>query len=211
MEALRIGIVAHNSRATEAHTLMKTVGAAVLSMDNGSRGCSGNHIHVWETLSTMPTQWSVVLEDDAVPVDGFRDQLEQALAAAEAPIASLYLGTGHPTTKQPRIAKAITTAQQNDTCWITTPRVLHAVALAIHTELIPDMLTHIKTSHWEIDRAISHWAETRHHPVAYTAPSLVDHHDGPTTTTHRRRTVHQPRHAWWTGTRTHWNTTSTPL
>ncbi|MFP9166993.1 hypothetical protein ACLI1Y_16695, partial [Enterococcus faecalis] len=75
----RIGIVGHNKRAAAAHNLMEATGAAFLSLDNGSKGCNGNHRHVLEWLSTSPTEWVVVLEDDAQPIDDFRTQLDKAL------------------------------------------------------------------------------------------------------------------------------------
>lgn len=206
-----IGIVGHVSRLQAAQDLAGRTGAAYCSIDNGTLGCNGNHLKVWAHLAEhCTTEWAVVLEDDAIPCSDFRDQLKQALDVAPAPIVGLYLGTGHPHTKQRAIAKAITTAQAHDTCWITNATHLHGVAIAIHTHLINDMLTHTARSPWEMDLAITQWARRRHHQIAFCTPSLVNHTDGPTLTTHRRPTSN-PRHAWWAGARTHWTTTTTEM
>jgi hypothetical protein len=49
---------------------------------------------------------SPVLEDDAVPVDGWRERVAAAWAVAPTPLASLYLGTWHPRYTQARIKSA---------------------------------------------------------------------------------------------------------
>jgi hypothetical protein len=75
------------------------------------------------------------------------------------------------------------------------------------------MLTHITPLNRPIDQAITAWATRKHHHrlVAYTAPSLVDHHDGPTVVVSRHRIASKPRKAWWTGTRDTWTTDTIPL
>ena len=72
-----IGIVAHVERAQRAHDLMDSVGAAYASLDNGILGCNGNHRKVWRHLAerfSAHVGYLVVLEDDAVPVEGFAEQ-----------------------------------------------------------------------------------------------------------------------------------------
>ncbi|AEK07863.1 glucosyltransferase [Mycobacterium phage Yoshi] len=189
-----IGIVGHTSRLTKAEALADTVQADYLSIDDGTLGCEGNHRKVWTHLAQRDTDWTVVLEDDAVPCNNFREQLTQALTAAPTPIVSLYLGRQRPYAYQHRIEATITTPA----CWLLAPRLLHAVAVAIHTNHIPDMLNSLppRTS---IDRAISTWTDT----VAYTNPSLVDHSDNGTVA-HPPGTRQPGRVAWRFGTRDRW-------
>ncbi|AGT12207.1 glycosyltransferase [Mycobacterium phage Jabbawokkie] len=189
-----IGIVGHISRLSMAETLANTVDADYLSIDDGTLGCEGNHRKVWNTLAQQHTDWAVVLEDDAVPCNNFRAQLTQALAVAPTPIVSLYLGRQRPYAYQHRIEATINTTAN----WLLAPRLLHAVAVAIHTNHIPDMLNSLppRTS---IDRAISTWTDT----VAYTNPSLVDHSDNGTVA-HPPGTRQPGRVAWRFGTRDRW-------
>ena len=83
----------------------------------------------------------IILEDDCVPVDGFRDQMAAAISAAPrchykdgnhcpAPIVSAYLGTGYPRYWQPGIGKAIQKADALNAPWILSEHLLHAVAYA---------------------------------------------------------------------------------
>lgn len=204
---MRIGIVGHIKRLPQVEALADLVDADYVSIDDGTLGAEGNHRKVWDHLATS-SEWSIVLEDDAIPCDNFRDQLHKALTVAPTPIVSLYLGTGHPIQWQPRIRQAITNA--GDASWLTHHKLLHAVGVAIRTEHLPMRLN---TNGIPIDTAIGNWATQHHHQVGYTLPSLVDHRDQPTVIPRRYngRPILQPRMAWQHGTRTHWTTTTAPL
>lgn len=202
-----IGIVAHTSRIAKAKELQQQVKAEFISIDDGTLGCNRNHRHVWSQLGHSPTRWALVLEDDALPVDRFLDQAAAALDAAPTPIVSLYLGTSRPISWQDRIRQAVTRADKADACWITSAKLLHAVAVAIRTDLIGDMLNHLAPG-TPIDNAISQWAVKRRHGIAYTWPSLVDHGDGATLVNHTYDAQSQPRRAWRTTVRSDWHTTT---
>ncbi|QGH79237.1 glycosyltransferase [Mycobacterium phage Flathead] len=197
MTSFAIGIVAHTTRAEQAHQLMETVGAAYMNIDNGALGCENNHRKVWQHLTRHNTNWLVVLEDDAIPCNNFRDQLHAALTAAPTPVVSLYLGRERPREYQQRIAKATDTTAH----WLTCRRLLHAVGTAIHTDLVPHMLNNLPNGK-PIDEAITTWARHQSHTIAYTWPSLVDHADEPSLT--GRRGPATGRVAWRHGGRDWW-------
>lgn len=197
-----IAIVAHTTRHTMAHRLAHQISADYLSYDDGTLGATAHHQHVWDWHAANTTHdWAVVLEDDAVPVDGFRDQLDAALTVAPAPIVSLYLGTGYPRQLQPIIKRAITNAD-TDTHWLTADWLAHAVAVAVPANQLPMTLDPAKPT----DEAITAWARRHRYQIAYTAPSIVNHAD--TTPVIHQRPDHsdrtQPRRAWQVGTRTQW-------
>jgi len=194
-----------------AERLAANVQADYLSIDDGTLGCEGNHMAVLGHLSGLDTDWLIVLEDDALPCDGFREQADAALTVAPAPIVSFYLGTNRPeyyqplgaphaVPLQPRIRAALT----HDTPWIVARSLFHAVAVAMPTTLARDMVDDLDLSR-PIDKAISLWAETHRHTVAYTNPSLVDHRDTPTLVRHHDGAPRtQPRRAHAFGTRKTW-------
>ncbi|WP_454199575.1 hypothetical protein [Nocardia sp. Marseille-Q1738] len=208
---ISFAVVAHQARLVQATELAHSIGA-IISLDDGSIGADNNHLRAWADTTTIESEWAAVLEDDAEPVAGFIHQAERALAVAPAPVVSFYVGTGRPMKWQDSIAKAITAADRVDAHWLTCNYLLHAVAVAIRTDLVDDWLGWAHSSRRPIDERMSAWCLTRHHRVAYTAPSLVDHADGPTLISpHPLRRGDKPRRAWRTGTRDTWNTTSVDL
>jgi hypothetical protein len=203
-----IGIVAHERRTEQANHLAATVNADKTFWDDGTLKCEGNHLQAWQWMAEQDAEWGVVLEDDAIPCDDLRNQLDQALAVAPAPIVSLYLGTGLPAHWQPRIQAALRYNPQAH--WLNGP-VISAVGIAIRTELLPLKLQ----PNTMIDQAISNWAKLNHHPVAHTVPSLVDHRDDEpiqkVRINHEIRTNDIPRKAWQFGTRQRWTSRSAAL
>jgi hypothetical protein len=208
---LKIGIVAHIARIQHAEALADDVGADYISVDDGTLGCEGNHRKVWEHLAAQDSEWTVVIEDDAIPVDDFRHQLEQILAVSPTPIVSLYLGRSRPWAGwQTLISLAVEKANHAGAHWIISHSVLHAVALAIKTELVPSMLTWIETH--PVDDSITRWAKNYQLRVGYPWPSIIDHRDGPTLIDHPDGDPRAAgRVAWWCDTRSHWNNTSVTM
>ncbi|MCH9816731.1 MAG: hypothetical protein K0U64_09855 [Actinomycetia bacterium] len=183
--------------------LVDKVGADHLSVDDGNLGCSGNHLAAWRALVGLAGSedaYLVVLEDDAVPVDGFREQLDSALSVAPAPVVSLYLGAGY--INDPRTKVALGKADAIGAHWIVTQgRVLHAVALAVRRELVPSMLGAVGRGA-AVDGDLSRWARGNGHAVAYSNGSLVDHCDEPSLVCRYQRAE---RRAWKVGGNDPWN------
>ena len=206
--------------------LISTVTAEHVVMDNGEFGCFGNHLRAWRALAQTDAEYAVVLEDDAVPVQCFNDQLQQALSVSPTPVVSLYLGRDRPRDIQPAIRKLI--SNDVESCWITSDRMLHAVGIAIRTSLVQSMIDHITQApavFMPIDQAIGHWAHSSGYTVGYTWPSLVDHADVDTVIDlhddgqSRARWVEgkhgmpvlQQRIAWNAGIRARWDSSSVGL
>lgn len=182
-------------------------------MDNGTLGCAANHRKVWEWLSkhsvrtNVRTEWCVVLEDDAEPVEGFREQLEQALTVAPSPIVSLYLGTSRPKHWQLFVTDAVQRANQADASWLLGTHLLHCVGVAVRTELAPLM------AEWSthLDQPLDDHP-VGDHMIAYTNPSLVDHTDDTPVVLHPDgQPRDKPRKAHRAGTRTTWTTTTVDI
>jgi hypothetical protein len=220
--SVAIGVVAHLDREERAWQLADTVNADSITYDDGTLGCTQNHLRVWSKYAEAPQDWVLVLEDDAVPCPQFRAQLDAALAATPRRIVSLYLGTGNPKHWQERIYQVTREADREDADWIVSQHLLHAVGVAVHADLIPGMVNSIRAAGrarinrnvWPlpIDEAITEWAQDNNHMAAYTWPSLVDHADEGTLVQHpdgNRR--HAPRKAWRHGTRDQWNRNAVTL
>lgn len=199
-----IGIVAHINRTVMAEKLAATTGATIVSYDDGTLGCTTNHLNTWKRLADETGPWKVVLEDDAIPVDGFRGQIDRALSVSPSGIVSLYLGRLRPPQWQHMIQPAIDRAETRNASWLVSRQLLHAVGIAIRTDLLDDMLNTVDES-LPIDEAISGWANRRFCRIGYTWPSLIDHADTETLVAHRDGQQREPgRVAWKTGTRDVW-------
>jgi hypothetical protein len=207
---IQIGIVAHTSRIDQAKKLVKTVSADYISVDDGTLQCDDNHEAVLTHLAGIPSSFSVVLEDDAQPVEDFRQQIEACLPMSPSPIVSFYLGKKRPPHWQTRIKRALADAKTVNASWLVSTHLLHAVGYAIRTDLIPSLLDHITTL--PVDQHIGNWARQYGHLISYTNPSLVDHLDGPTIVDHPDGQPREAgRKAWAIGGRDHWTSTSTAL
>lgn len=201
---MKIAVVTDKRRGDMGLKLADKISADHLSVDSGDLGCSGNHIAAWKWHAANPSSWSVVLEDDAVPVDDFREQLDSALSVAPAPIVSLYLGTGY--ISDYRTKAVLESADAIGAHWIITRgRVLHAVALAVRSELLPSMLEVDRRG--PFDQELSRWARSHGHFVAYSNGSLVDHSDVPSLVSRYHRAK---RRAWKVGGNSPWNDIAYP-
>lgn len=124
-------------------------------------------------------EWAVILEDDGLPVKGFREQAGLALAAAPDPVVSFYLGRRRPPQFQVPIANALHRADEADACWIRWVEGLHGVASAMRTDLVDGFLAR-RDPQLPIDQAMGRWACGEGLQISYSTPSLVDHADAPT-------------------------------
>lgn len=204
-QVIRIGIVAHTARASEARALRRLVGAEFISVDNGVMGCDANHDLVQRHLSALPADWVVVLEDDAVPVPGFSRQLSGALGCAPSPVVGLYLGRLRPPQYQKCIAAAVNTADREGADWVLASRLFHGVGYAIRADLLASLTEFPLDS--PADERISEWALRNKHVVSYCWPSLVDHADFPTLIERHRDGVRRDsgRVAWRAGPHDGWS------
>lgn len=207
-----LAIVAHKSRSLRAEKLADVLKAEFIATDDGTLGPGANHDVAWQWHSQdNASPWSVVLEDDAVPVKGFREQLAMALEAAPSPVVSLYLGRGRPPHVQPAIMRVAATEAN----WWQAHTLLHCVGVAIKTALIGDMLAE-RIRGLPIDESIGNWADYRQLIVSYCNPSIVDHdYRLPTTILERTsgyagETGERPevRKAWKFGKRDRWNSSA---
>lgn len=204
------GIVAHTARTHQAKQLAAAVGADFISFDTGLLGCDENHYHVQTHLGGLVSDWSIILEDDALPIADFTAQATSALVHAPSPIVSFYLGRKRPPHYQNRIRQALTRANETNAHWIVATRLLHAVAYAIRTPLLRSLTEH--STDLPADENVSDWAQRYGHTVAYTVGSLCDHADLPSLAHHQDRAKRTPgRVAWQTGGHTIWTSKAVTL
>ena len=204
---ISIGVISDTRRKDMGTRLADLVDADFLSVDDGSLGCTQNHARAWRRHAENPADWNLNLEDDAVPVENFREQLDKALKVAPTPIVSFYLGGGY-------IGDYLTKALLDDAVafgahWaVTHGAILHAVALAVRQEMLAPMIEHLGTDNQPVDSMLSSWALTNSYEIGYSIPSLVDHADEKSLVTKYRRT---PRKAILVGQHEQWCSKLIPM
>lgn len=161
---------------------------------------SGNVDRGWRTarqaweMAPPDSDWHLVLQDDAWPCVDMLAGLEQALEHVPGDaVVSPYLGKGGIT--PPRFHTMAAQAERTGASWITSAKLLWGVAICLPTRLIPGMIERADRSTGVTDdMRIAGWAQSRHIPVLYTWPSLVDHRDVPSITKHRAKERRAQRH-----------------
>ena len=146
--------------------------------DTEGIGCTENHLRAWDYLAEQATEWSLVLEDDAMLCQGFDHQLREVLCHSPGPVVSLYLGQGRPPQWQRKAARAVATRYP----YIACTTLLHAVAVAVRTDWLTGdrgMMPAARVAAHEggkpIDEAVTEWVKSQAIPVFYSNPSIVDH------------------------------------
>lgn len=167
--------------------------------DTNHQGALWNHLQALEWAATQDSR-VVIMEDDALPVDGFAALAAAWLELMPEDLISFYLGKGAPIYRQHEIGLKIAEADRSgaDTVWMDT--LLHGVCYSVPPKHIPGMLRRIEHTnrHAPADTTIGEaWSMETPMPVAYTLPSLVDHDDiMPCICEHHGRRPTVPRRAW---------------
>lgn len=212
-----VGVVGHPQREEMARELAREVRANIICWDDGQytgdhvAGCAATHLAV---LAELPRSavWTVILEDDAVPVPDLRQHLAAALEYAPTPVVGLYLGTGNPSSEaQRQVGQAVAAAQEQHCGWLLADCLIGSVGYAIQSEMLDSMINSISDREEELPLRISRWAQARSIDICYTQPSLVDHDDGASIGRPWRGPGFPARRAWNYGTRDCWCTGSVRL
>ena len=171
-EDIKFVVVGHHSRFEHAQRLAALLDAHLL-IDEGDHGANWNHRHAIEWAAEQLCR-VVVLEDDALPVRGFMDQVAVWLARFPCHMLSFSLGTGRPPQYQMPIAERLTVADKTRADYITLSRLIHGVCYSVPPEHVHRVL-----SRWDNSKPADYavgdaWGGS----VIYPCYSLVDHADG---------------------------------
>lgn len=173
---MKIGfvVVGHIKRQEQAEKLAADLGIK-LFLDDGSLGEWENHKRAWSHLAKN-YDYGVVLQDDALPVDNFLIEAQNAIYARPDECISFYMGTTAPAYIQGRIRMAVQKASAGKMSWIRSARLFWGVCVGLPTSVVPKLLDdHAKEVY---DEHIGVWCMMNGIRVSYTFPSLVEHADG---------------------------------
>lgn len=192
MEAqIKFAIVAHHSRLDAVMNLKQMLNAHFL-LDDKDGGANANHRRAIEWASIQDCR-VVILEDDAVLVDGFINKVSAWLSRFPDDLLSFYLGTGRPPQYQREIAGMLVDADRTRADYLVMSRLIHGVCYSLPQHKIPQIL-----ERWDrtlaADYAVGDAYGGR---VIYPCYSLVDHADLPTVERHPDNEPRTERRRAW--------------
>lgn len=118
-------VVGHYSRRHQAERLANMLNAHLL-IDEDQHGANWNHWRAIEWASQQDCR-VVILEDDAVLVNGFSEKVTAWLSRFPDELISFYLGTGRPPQYQLEIATKLIDTDRRQADYITINRLVHVV------------------------------------------------------------------------------------
>ena len=192
-------VVAHLGRVDQADNLMKQLPEnARCFMDSGFLGEWKNHRRALEWGWAQDVSHVVVLQDDAVLVDGFMDHVQEAASRRPEDLFGLYVGTGRP--HAAAVLGAVDVARRSRASWIVTDGLIWGVGIVFPVKMINPFLTWCARTHSRLpyDQRITAWCRETRTRVSHTWPSLVDHADVPSVIKGRARHLETVRvaHEW---------------
>ncbi|WP_049294044.1 hypothetical protein [Franconibacter helveticus] len=188
---IRFVVVGHHSRYISATLLAYELGAHLL-IDEGDHGANWNHRRALEWAAGQ-NNLVVVVEDDALPVEGFQALATEWLNRFPDSLISFYLGTGRPPQYQLEIATKLIAADRERADHITMQRLVHAVCYSVPPKLIPKVL-----ARWDASKPADYAVgDACGGPVIYPCNSLVDHADGLPVEKHPDRQPRRERRRAW--------------
>ncbi|EKT5041806.1 Uncharacterised protein [Enterobacter hormaechei] len=187
-----IAIVAHHSRRTMAEELASKLEADIVFMDEHSAGANSNHLRALRWAAEQSDR-VIIIEEDALPVEGFRDKAQDWLARFPDDMLSFYLGTGRPPQYQKEIAGMLVDADRVCSDHIVLSKLIHGVCYSPPQGRLARML-----SAWNKTLAADYAVgEAFGGRVIYPCYSLVDHADMPTVERHPDNEPRTERRRAW--------------
>lgn len=192
MEAqIKFVVVGHYSRRHQAEQLAESLNAYLL-IDEGWHGANWNHRRAIEWASQQDCR-VVILEDDAVLVNGFTEKVTAWLRRFPDDLLSFYLGTGRPPQYQLEIATKLIDADRRQTDYITINRLVHGVCYSVPLHKLQQVI-----SRWN-HRSPADYAvgDACGGSVIYPCYSLVDHQDSGAVERHPDNSPRTERRKAW--------------
>lgn len=187
-----IAIVAHHSRRTMAEELASKLEADIVFMDEHSAGANSNHLRALRWAAEQSDR-VIIIEEDALPVDGFRYKAQDWLARFPDDMLSFYLGTGRPPQYQKEIAGMLVEADRVNADYLVLSKLIHGVCYSPPRGRLARMLNAWNKT-LAADYAVGEAFGGR---VIYPCYSLVDHADLPTVERHPDNEPRTERRRAW--------------
>lgn len=188
---IKFGVVGHHSRRHQAEHLAWSLNAHLL-IDESQHGANWNHRRAIEWASQQDCR-VVILEDDAVLVNGFTEKVTAWLNRFPDELMSFYLGTGRPPQYQLEIATRLIDADRRQADYIIMSRLIHGVCYSVPLHKLKQVIgrwNHGSPADYAVGDACGG-------SIIYPCYSLVDHADAVTVERHPDNTPRTERRRAW--------------
>lgn len=180
---MKVIIVGHHERSPWIWKLADALGPnfACAVVDYSNRGSLEGHQKALRCAKIHADMGErvVIMEDDAIPVQGFVSLAERIIADHPDDAISFYLGTSRPYHWQPIIDRKIASSVDG---MIRLPELIHGVCYSIPNHLLDRVLRGLQgLGKQAADEAVS---GALGEPVWYPVESLVEHRDQGTVEQH---------------------------
>ena len=167
-------IVGHHSRVEWIEQLQAAIPGAAAVVDCGSRGALEGHVKALKIAREVGGR-CIIMEDDAIPVQGFVPLAARWCERFPDALISFYLGTGRPASWQARVDDALECTGRD---YIVLPRLIHGVCYSLPANRIGRTLDRIKAMGDTDEPADYIVGRGFGREVIYPVESLVEHRDG---------------------------------
>lgn len=168
---LGIVIMAHRKREAWALDLAEELEAPVVfdQVNNVWDTCR----RAWLSQADEPTEYTLVLQDDAIVVPDFRRRAEAFIEKHESAgdfIFSFYAGS--------QLGSRIDAARKSGEDYVQAGFIFNEIALCMKTSHIRSMVKFCDDREAKNDQQITRWATIARLKVLYSIPSIVNHRAG---------------------------------
>ena len=170
---MRVIVVGHVRRMNWIEKLQEVFPTCSAVVDFANRGALEGHIAAL-SLAHASGERCIIMEDDAIPVEGFMEHAANWCSAFPNSLVSFYLGTGRPPAWQARVDIAL---EQADDAYITLPRLIHGVCYSIPANRVAAVLARIKALGGSDEGADFLIGRMFGGEIVYPVESLVEHRD----------------------------------
>lgn len=177
---LNIVIMAHKIRENLIPYLQEKVGHVTIVWDEKN--------NVWDTCKRAwqaidrKYEYGLVIQDDALVIDGFRLKAEVVLK--EDNVYSLYLSK--------LLENKVNLAKVKKIDFVTSTMILNEVAICMPTKYIDEMINYCDKRNAQNDQQIGKWAKEKFGKIIYPIPSLVSHRDNIESIYYKNKGLPQP-------------------
>lgn len=185
--SLEVKIITHPIREERADRLAEIIALhapVTIYVDDDGAGAKANHLTALSEPS--PASHVLILEDDAIPCEGWYQWVLKWISQAPTALISFYLGSGRPVFAQRNVDLLLKDMALQPEASISLPRLLHGVAYCVPA-FSSKGFQEAQVITQQADKAVGEiWKSLAIGPIIYPIYSAFEHDDLPSVINYSR-------------------------